>query len=246
MATIERAIPVGGASLNFKVVGGTAEPVNPKENTIWVNTDAEVTGWAFAAENPYEGDVPSGAVWVKTGVFGVTSFNALKKNAVQIIPNACYQFDGTQFSAKPALLYQNGTWVNFSKIDLYNSGDTCSDVTGGWAFATQDTCAEKETYLQIGRDSQAYTKQPIDLTSIKSIHWKFNSLPLPDNTPCLAVATSGTTTNFTAFVGGTTYTQNTYNVEYTLDVSSLTGKYYVILRNQGWKEIQALQVWMEG
>lgn len=42
----------GGASLNFKVVGGTTEPVSPKENTIWVNTDQKITSWHFGAEEP--------------------------------------------------------------------------------------------------------------------------------------------------------------------------------------------------
>lgn len=42
-----------GVPLNFKIVGGTTEPTNPKENMIWVNTDQKITEWAFAAENPY-------------------------------------------------------------------------------------------------------------------------------------------------------------------------------------------------
>ena len=42
----------GGTSLNFKVVGGTSAPSNPKENTIWVNTDKEITSWHFGTEEP--------------------------------------------------------------------------------------------------------------------------------------------------------------------------------------------------
>lgn len=42
-----------GAGLNFKLVGGTAQPADAKENTIWVNTDEEIHGWAFAPENPF-------------------------------------------------------------------------------------------------------------------------------------------------------------------------------------------------
>lgn len=42
-----------GAGLNFKLVGGTAQPADAKENTIWVNTDEEIHGWAFGAENPF-------------------------------------------------------------------------------------------------------------------------------------------------------------------------------------------------
>ena len=42
----------GGENLNFKVVGGTTEPSNPKENTIWVNTDTAITSWDFSATEP--------------------------------------------------------------------------------------------------------------------------------------------------------------------------------------------------
>ena len=42
----------GGTSLNFKVIGGVTEPTNPKENTIWVNTDKKLTSWHFGAEEP--------------------------------------------------------------------------------------------------------------------------------------------------------------------------------------------------
>lgn len=41
-----------GAPLNFKVVGGTTAPANPKENTIWVNTDTDINGYIFSGEDP--------------------------------------------------------------------------------------------------------------------------------------------------------------------------------------------------
>lgn len=37
-----------GVELNFEVVGGTEEPSNPKENTIWVNTDTPITKYYFS------------------------------------------------------------------------------------------------------------------------------------------------------------------------------------------------------
>lgn len=41
-----------GEGLNFKVVGGTTQPASPKENTIWVNTDTEITSWDFSVTEP--------------------------------------------------------------------------------------------------------------------------------------------------------------------------------------------------
>lgn len=43
--------------LNFEIVGGTAEPSNPKENTIWINTDTAITGWEFSANEPLGDDL---------------------------------------------------------------------------------------------------------------------------------------------------------------------------------------------
>lgn len=43
----------GSNPLNFKVVGGTSAPSNPRENTIWLNTDTEITSWDFSATQPY-------------------------------------------------------------------------------------------------------------------------------------------------------------------------------------------------
>jgi hypothetical protein len=42
----------GGSDLNFKVVGGTSAPSSPKENTIWVNTNTEISSWDFSATQP--------------------------------------------------------------------------------------------------------------------------------------------------------------------------------------------------
>lgn len=47
----------GGAALNFKVVGGTSAPTSPAENTIWINTDTEVSGYVFSNKDPNLFDV---------------------------------------------------------------------------------------------------------------------------------------------------------------------------------------------
>ena len=43
---------VGGgiAGLNFEVVGSTAPPINPKENTIWIETSEKITSWVISPE----------------------------------------------------------------------------------------------------------------------------------------------------------------------------------------------------
>jgi hypothetical protein len=119
----------GGASLNFKVVGGTTEPASPKENTIWVNTDAEITSWAFSAaqpENPSEG-----MAWISTTTSSPTKFNALKKNSIQVYPLSAKQYASGAWVDKEAKIYQDGAWVDWLMY-LYNMGDECKALTGGW------------------------------------------------------------------------------------------------------------------
>lgn len=120
----------GGAGLNFKVVGNP-QPENPRENTIWVNTDTEITGWVFRATEP---EAPEeGMVCFITNQASLTSFNALKKNGIQVFPFICYQYVSGEWVLKDTEIYQNGAWNPIvSDLWLYNAGDECTDVTGGW------------------------------------------------------------------------------------------------------------------
>jgi hypothetical protein len=42
----------GGDNLNFKIVGSTTQPSNPKENTIWIETGYIIHAWDFSATEP--------------------------------------------------------------------------------------------------------------------------------------------------------------------------------------------------
>jgi hypothetical protein len=99
----------GGASLNFKVVGGTAAPASPKENTIWVNTDAEIASWVFSAAEP---ETPAaGMVWITTDKKSTAPFNALKKNDITLCPVAASQYVNGAWVEKTAKCYKSGEWV---------------------------------------------------------------------------------------------------------------------------------------
>lgn len=51
----------GGAALNFEVVGGKTQPANPKENTIWVDTEVPIPGYRFCADAPFAGSIVEAA-----------------------------------------------------------------------------------------------------------------------------------------------------------------------------------------
>ena len=98
-------------ALNFKVVGGAAAPDNPKENTIWVNTDAPITGWALSFAEPSEPE--EGMLWIVTGTNSKVAFNALKKNTLMVYPTACKQFVNGAWNNVTAKSYIDGEWVEW-------------------------------------------------------------------------------------------------------------------------------------
>ena len=122
----------GGASLNFKVVGNP-QPTNPKENTIWVNTDVEIPNWYFSATQPE--NMQPGEVWISTGTSSTVAFNALKKGGtVMVYPISAKQMgqDGVLVDVT-AKSWQNGAWVDWIPTGaLYYKGNECEPATGGW------------------------------------------------------------------------------------------------------------------
>lgn len=117
----------GGGGLNFKVVGGSAQPENPKENTIWVNTDRPITSWAFSTDAP--GSPADGMVWIKTGFGSATPFNALKKNEVQVCPFSTQQYLDGAWADKTAMIYADGIWSLFHPSKEYVIQNGVIDMT---------------------------------------------------------------------------------------------------------------------
>lgn len=112
----------GFAGLNFRVIGGTSAPKNPKENDIWVNTSGNVSGWAFSASEPVE-NVTDGFIWVCVHERSSVSFNALKKNAIEIRPSGVYEYTNNGWVERAAQIYKYGAWSDVKKLlYIYNNG----------------------------------------------------------------------------------------------------------------------------
>ncbi len=99
---------ISGVELNFEVVGGTEQPVNPKENTVWVNTETEITGYTFSSSQP---SASEGHVWISTEKKSTAEFNALKNDALYVYPALCKQHTNGNWVAVNILIYQSGTWI---------------------------------------------------------------------------------------------------------------------------------------
>lgn len=121
----------GGNSLNFKVVGNP-QPASPKENTIWIDTDVDITSYAFSATEPTN-HVP-GMVWFSIDTSSAAEFNALKKNAIQVYPKTGKQYISDAWHGITYSIYKNDGWVEMLPelvlFDGENGGDNTA-VTGG-------------------------------------------------------------------------------------------------------------------
>lgn len=167
----------GGAGLNFEVAGNP-KPSSPKENTIWVDTDVDITSWVFSPTEPTAED---GKVWIKFGISGDVSFNALKKNGIVLYPTEAYQCINGSWSKKPIEVYQSGAWADFI-VYLFNNGDV-TKVSGGWTVVAGKLGAysQGKPSLKVNSDSLVVKTNDgmgfikpnnlIDLTPYTTVHY---------------------------------------------------------------------------
>lgn len=120
VSQLEKSAVDGSGALNFSVVGGTTQPTDPKENTIWVNTSEEITSWVFSAEEPAE--PAEGMIWISVGESSSVAFSVVKKNAIMVYPLSVSQYVGGSWVRKDAWIWQDGEWKEFAEY-LYNYGD---------------------------------------------------------------------------------------------------------------------------
>ena len=167
----------GGDNLNFDIVGGMIQPANPKENTIWVETEQEITGWTFCSDEP---DEPvNGVLYFLTSVQSDISFNAIKKNALMVSPIMCFQYkDGVRVK-RTALIYQNEDWVEW-KYSYVKNGVLMQDLlvkSARWDSSDSNsgnnpTITQNDGYVSVAGTQNGYSMiylDNIDLTDKEEI-----------------------------------------------------------------------------
>ena len=209
----------GGGGLNFKVVGGTVQPSNPKENTIWVDTDTDISGWVFSAMQP----VPKeGLVWVRTGDVSPVRFNAVRKNTVMVYAYSVTQYVGGEWAKKSAYIW-NREWVLITgNLTIYDSGTA-------YVPLSLDNAVYKDNEIAItlpkNGNASIYTKDAIDITNYKKVSVTYSGL---------SGGSSGTNSRIKLYVtdkiGNTTATTvetNESSGTIVMDVTSLAGPHII-------------------
>ena len=240
------------ATLNFKILGGPEAPSNPKENTIWINTEQEITGWAFSATEPTE--PAEGMVWMSTGSSSSVAFNALKKDGIQVYPLAAKQYINDAWVSKEACTYQDDKWSEWVTY-LYYEGDDCYSLTGGWAsypysafegesrvapaLTMEDSCmrivfpAASPGSAQSSEDYKrgaVFTENRIDLANISTLSVdiaEFAGESIRDTLTCYLHLTTEKKDGYTPVATLNCTGVGTFN----LDVRNLNESYYIAFGN---------------
>jgi len=255
-----------GTQLNYKVVGGTSAPSNPVGNTIWINTSNAITFYTFqplTPSNPQEG-----WVWINVAPsYSPVAFNALKENRIQLYPISAKQYISGAWVSKTAKTYQSGAWKDWV-IYLYNTGDTCESIHGGWTTSTRWYQTNAKTPVIRYHDDaiEAYvtgsganfqsgileTVNGVDITNYSKLTFVVKSVAtsggtLGDGWARLAL---GVTPNLTGTVTAAVEQDITAQGTYTLDISSLKGVHDIIVKVQStgangiWTQIIISQIYL--
>lgn len=233
----------GGAGLNFKVVGNP-QPSSPSENTIWIDTDNNMTSWIFSYTEP---ETPSeGMVWIATGTASPVAFNSLKKNCMMAYPMSAKQYVGGAWVYKTAKSYRNGAWVDWVTY-FYKDGNTFDDLTGGYAYGDRTTLEADSIKIYLdgqNQESYAIINNKFDLAGISTLYVKGRIAvrnSYNEHVNVYLYATDNKITSVTGDVGGgatlikeckptSASTPEVYEeIVLSLDVSDIAGSKYIFI-----------------
>lgn len=227
----------GSAGAGLTIVSGLTEPVKPKENMIWVKSDKAGKKYVFAEDAP---EAPAeGLIW-----FSATGDG--------IITQANVYADGA-WNRVDAYMYLSGAWVHIASavVYLYNKGDTCDAVSGGWEAAAwhinsgapgsvpnltygDSSLAVSPTY---GQEGLVNTRASVNLDKIRKV-----CAVISGNTSTNSYLAVSTGSGERGFPPNQKASKSLFNGTVELDVSALSGNYFVGFRVRGNFTVEA--VWL--
>ena len=249
--SIFNMVGCGGSSLNYEVVDGTSAPSSPSENTIWIDTSTTITSHIFSAAEPEKPDADM--VWISVGTSSAVAFSVTEENPIIVYPLSAKQYISGAWVAKTAKSYQGGEWVDWvAEGVLYDKGNQCEHVTGGWYTPVADTgnvvYNSDSIFIEQTTDKNAYTqvstRNKINLKGYSTLKINVTSYNRNANSKPGLTVSSGVGNNIvrlaTVFVEGTGVTS--------LDISAVTQEecYVVVYAYYGtnW-QMTFDKVWLE-
>ena len=185
----------GSVRANFSVVAyPTAEEMTlsaPDNNTIGIVTEVDIMRTVVSPVRP--SDPAEGTVWISIGDSGTNTLHALNAGGLEfgtIFLQYAEQYVNGEWIVAKVMIYQNSEWKDWiTYVYLYNSGDECVDITGGWttkaikwdsaseSTAKAPTLSKNETNMVMGQSGSKYcgfvhTVNKINISGCKTICFK--------------------------------------------------------------------------
>lgn len=211
----------GSTGNGISVVVSANQPSPAKENVIWVESAIVSNEYIFSPAAP--AITSEGLVWFTSTTKGICTETSIYSNST--------------WNRVNAYMYIEGAWANISTAAtyLYNKGDLCSGESGGWTntfwYGNKEfpgavaSMSNGSSSLSIGYGGQTgliQTVSLIDFSDVKSLTAVIISSGSGNK---LAVSTGNGAYSFPGNVKASKTFASAGTVE--LDVSSLTGSYYI-------------------
>lgn len=225
-----------GSSAGWRVAVGLTEPGAPRENMLWVKSDRAGGKYVFAETEPE--NPPEGLIWFRVSSMG-------------IITRADVYADGA-WAAADAYMYLTGSWVRIAAALVYliRGGDQCANVTGGWKgvryywSASLPGGVPHVTWAEDGvsvtasgtaAGSLLVTEKPIDVTQYGALLIQCESAS--DQVMCQLSTDTGD-----LFKAGQAASVSLTAGTASLDLSALSGQYYVGIQPRAQKKAKIRQI----
>ena len=209
------------SNLNFRVYTASATPSAGEENDICVISNVPMKNWVLSPDAPRGAPRNDGDVWIRYSVSGNT-FNALYGSVLSIAFISAMQYIDGEWVGMEAKRYHNGEWIftlidrKATSVDFVTSGSGAVSVGNDHMYFRTDA-KDKALYYA--------TKEKYDLTPYRKITMEFYDCgPTTDCEIKLSVATDiGSESTIVA----STKVFNTAEGIAELDISNLSGQYYI-------------------
>ena len=238
----------GGGGNGFYVVGGTTRPKSAGQNTVWVNTDREITSYVLSASEPKS--PTSNMLWLAIKGTGVKSTAPVGSDLIVLYLDSAKQYVSGKWVEKDGYIYQDGVWNELCGGWLYYYGaENSSDITGGVSVGKQtySTSEKKEDHIYMSATSTTnssfshstcYFNNPIDLSAYKTLRVILNTAKYDSTSGAVKVGISDlavrfsepTEQRYTDITGVISTALGDVEIEY--DISGVSGLYYVGIINR--------------
>lgn len=220
----------------ISIVGGAEQPAAPAEGTIWISTAADIGACAVGYDKPAA--PAAGDVWIEEGIESHRPLAVMEGECFLIYPVRAWQYVDSAWAEKTAMTYKDGGWWDWRKY-LYDRGELYTRLCGGWKCAGRRRVSGANvppTSMEISGGCLVGTAQVLNstkgtgmfirtLSSVNLTDYSLIKAKVSDVTGTARLGVMQPTEQYLTLAASTAIDGT--KQEYSLDVSALSGTYYV-------------------